>query len=434
VTSIQAATSGLPRELSGENVAFAQGSGRGASMGLFVLGLAGLIITAAVGFTGAGGMLPKHAVASYHVGVMSVLAVCLGATFFTMVFHLTNAGWTSTLRRQFENVMAFLPFAWLMMVVLLVIEIAGDGFSFAWLTDANAGDQILHAKGPFYFWPGKVAAGAIPVFFIGRTLFYGAFWFFLTNRLRGLSLRQDETGDRALSARARFTCAWAMPIFALSIAFCAFDYLMSVDFKFFSTMWGVYYFAGAAFSSSAVVTFILARIVSAGKCKGAVTSEHFHDMGKLMFTFTVFWAYIAFSQYFLYWYANIPEETAFFLHRSGPGWRALGAFLMLGHFALPFVYLVSRVIKKSLPLVSLACAWFVIVHVADIYWIVRPMTYAGLTDHAEPGLRGVWLDLAGIAGVWAIFAGFVLRKVTGGSLVAVRDPFIGEGLTHRNYV
>ncbi len=418
--------------LRSDNITFAPGAGGGVSMGMMGLGLVLIIATLGIGFTSAGHMPLAHALAAVHVGVMSVAAISIGAMFFLMVFHLTGAGWTATLRRQFENVAAFLPFAWIGMAVLLGIELAKGGVQFAWLNTEHMQNPVLIAKSGFYYWPGKMQPGALPLFFILRTLIYGAFWTFLVTRLRSLSLQQDQTGDRALTAKAKFMCAWALPLFALSIAFCAFDYLMSLDYSFFSTMWGVYYFAGAAFSGSAVVTLVLARLVKAGKVQGAVTSEHFHDMGKLMFSFTVFWAYISFCQYFLYWYANIPEETAFYVHRSGPGWKALGVFLMIGHFGLPFVYLVSRVIKKNVNLISLACVWFIIVHVADIFWIVRPMTYAA--EGNDPGLSGIWLDLLGIGGMLLVFGGFLVKKVSSGVLVAVNDPYIEEGLEHRNYV
>ncbi len=417
--------------LRNDNITFAPGAGGGLSMGLMAVGAVGILATLGIGFTHAGNMPLAHALAAVHVGVLSVTAISIGALFFLMVFHLMGSGWTATLRRQFENVAAFLPWSWGLLVLLLGIELSQGGVQFAWLKDAHMHNPVLQAKSGYYYWPSHAEEGALPIFFLLRTAIYGVFWTFLVTRLRSLSLQQDATGDRALSAKAKFMCAWAMPLFALSIAFCSFDYLMSLDYAFFSTMWGVYYFAGSAFSGVAVVTFVLARLVKANKVQGAVTGEHFHDLGKLMFSFTVFWAYISFCQYFLYWYANIPEETAFYVHRSGPGWKALGVFLMIGHFGLPFVYLVSRVIKKNVNLISLACIWFVIVHVADMYWIVRPMTYAGGVD---PGLKGLWLDLLGIVAVLLLFAGFLVRKVSRGLLVAVNDPYIEEGLAHRNYV
>lgn len=417
-----------------ENITFAGGAGSGASNVLLAAGVALVVVAALLGWQKVGGVWSRQALSAYHVGVMAVLAMCLGATFFTMVFHLTNAGWTATIRRQFENIMSFLPFAWAMLLPTLLVEIAVGGRMFQWIADAGT-DVVLAKKGGYFYWPLHAEAGAFPAFFVLRTLAYGAFWTYLSTRLRGYSLRQDREGGSELSARARFTCAWAMPVFALSIAFCAFDYLMTVDYKFFSTMWGVYYFAGGAFACPALVTLILVILLGRGRLKGAVTPEHFHDLGKLMFSFTVFWAYIAFSQYFLIWYSNIPEETAFYLHRKHGGWQYLGIFLMVGHFGLPFLYLVSRVVKKHAGLMTLATLWFLLVHVLDIYWIVRPMTYANPGNAAVPGMGPVVLvDVLAIVGVLAIFAGFLVRRVASGVLVAVGDPHLDEALEHRNWI
>ena len=404
-----------------------------ASKGLLVAGVASTLVAVLIGALGMGGVWGRHAMASYLVGVMAVMAISLGATFFVMVFHLVNAGWTATLRRQFENVMSFLPIAWVMLVPVIVVDIAKDGLLYRWLSDEFVNNPILKHKASYFFAPSHLAPGALPIFFLARMAFYGVFWFFLTNKLRKLSLEQDITGDRWLTAKARRMCAWALPVFALTIAFAAFDYLMSLDFTFFSTMWGVYYFAGSAFSAAAVVTFLFARLRATGKLRSAVTIEHFHDMGKLMFAFTVFWAYIAFSQYFLYWYSNIPEETAFFLRRYRGGWMNLGIFLMIGHFVAPFLLLVSRVPKRIPGVIAVLAAWAVFVHVADIFWIVRPMVYAQ-DPGAVVGPLSYVVDALAILGVLGIFAGFVWRQVGRHPLVAHNDPWLRESLVHRNYV
>jgi hypothetical protein len=155
----------------------------------------------------------------------------------------------------------------------------------------------------------------------------------------------------------------------------------------------------------------------------------------MLFAFTVFWAYITFCQYFLIWYSNIPEETAFFLYRTSEGspWRSLGIFLMIGHFIAPFLIVLFRPVKKSPTLLGLMALWAILVHVADIYWVVRPMVYAA-NPNPPPATQGLWVDLAGILGVLALFAGYLVWKVPAGRLVAVRDPRIHEALEHRNYV
>lgn len=429
---------GLPDVLRGANVNFERPAG-GLGTGLLVVGVLMALAGWGLGVSGAMGFTLAHALASYMVGVMAVLAVCLGATFFLMVFYLLNAGWSAGIKRQLENIASFLPWAWAMLLPILGVEIAKDGLLFQWLSDANSADYLLNKKGVYFFFPLGSTPEVFPAFFVLRTLFYGVFWWFLTSRLISLSKEQDRTGSPELSAKLRFMSAWGMPIFALSMAFVAFDYLMALDFRFFSTMWGVYYFAGAAFASIACVSLVLNFLLRKGKLRGVVSTEHFHDLGKLQFSFTVFWAYISFSQYFLIYYANIPEETAFFLHRKEHGWMGLGIFLMIGHFVAPFLIILSRHVKKNLNLMLIMSTWCLVVHVADMYWIVRPMAYPVTPTpdgpvQTGPGMSALVLDVVAILGICLVFAGYLVKRVSSNQLAAVRDPYMHESLEHKNYV
>lgn len=396
-----------------------------------------VVLAAILGFKHVGGVWARQALAAYHVGAMTVLAMCLGSMFFVMVFHLTNAGWTGTIRRQFENVMGFLPFAFLLVLPTLVLEIArrGAGAShlFSWLTPEAASNHELQEKWTYFFGPTSTpgTVGAFPSFFVLRAVLYFGLWTFLSRRLLSFSKETDATGDRSPMARARFMSAWGMLVFALSLTFAAFDWLQAMDFRFFSTMWGVYYFAGSAFSSAALVAMILAIIRLRGKLEGAVTEEHFHDLGKLIFTFTVFWGYIGFSQYFLIWYSNIPEETAFYNFRASEQWLPWGRFLIIGHFVIPFLILLFRPVKRSPKALIAIALWAILLEVVDMYWIVRPMVYG---NEAGPGGMAYVVDLLAILGVLAVFAGYLTRSIPQGALVAVNDPRMEEALGHKNYV
>lgn len=399
----------------------------GISTGLLALGAVLLAVVAIAAFA----LDAKtHALASVHTGAMSVLAICLGAMFFTMIFHLTQAGWTATIRRQFENVMSlvWVPVVIVGVIVLLEITIT-QGSLFTWLNEHIAGkagvdrDFLLEQK----------SAYLNPLFFVIRLLIYVGAWMYLSRRLWAYSTEQDRTGDKWLSNKARFTSSWGMLVFALTTAFAAFDLLMSLDWRFYSTMWGVYYFAGAAFCSVPVVVIVLGWLRRAGKLEGAVTDEHLHDLAKLMFGFTVFWAYIAFSQYFLIWYSNIPEETSFFLIRKTNGWQYFTIFLCIGHFVLPWYILLWKKVRRNFTLLSIMAAWAVLMEVLDIAWIVRPMVYAA-DEHDKIHAGMIWLDAAGAIGVFCIFAGLLARKVASGPLVPLHDPRIAEALHHRNYV
>jgi hypothetical protein len=401
-----------------------------------VVGVVGIAIAAAGGLMVEGAA--RQALAAYHVGVMAALAMCLGATFWVMAFHLTQAGWSVTIRRQFENVMALTPFVAMLVLPTLIIEALNNGLLFTWLRKEAANDTLFTVKRDFFQ----------PFFFFLRALLYIGLWAFLTRRLYWFSTEQDRTGDKWLTNRARFTSAWGMLAFALSVAFASFDWLMSLDYRFFSTMWGVYFFAGAAYSSIPVVVLLLCWQRGAGKLRGLVTAEHAHDLGKLMFGFTVFWAYIGFSQYFLIWYANIPEETQFMIVRKLGFWRGVATLLVVGHFILPFYIMLWLFIRRSFKLLAIMAVWAICMEVVDLWWIVRPFAYSellgqyykdisqGLPPSVDPIhiADRVWIDAAGILGVLALFGGLILWKVGSGPLVPTRDPRLPEALHHRNYV
>lgn len=427
-----------------DNITMAQGAGRPMGLGLIGVGVLLSLIVLAAGVLGAGGLTLKHAIGAYFVGTIGVLAICLGNLFLILAFHLTNAGWVSTIRRQAENIASYLPLAFLMVLPGVIAEIVTHGKLFLWLNPAYYADAALQAKQTYFYAPFRISdaqthapvkEAVFPLFFVVRMVAYGVIWTYLSRQMATLSRRQDETGDVGLSYRARFIASFGMVLFALSTAFAGFDLLMSMDFKFFSTMWGVYFFAGAIFSGTATLILTCARIRATGKLQGLVTQEHFHDMGKLLFAFTVFWAYISFSQYFLIWYSNIPEETAFYLYRSDDTspWRALSIFLMVGHFIAPFLIILFRFMKQRPALLSILASWAIFVHMADMYWIIRPMVNAG---DSVPGsiMTGVWADALGIVGPLLVLAGYLIVRVPASCLVVRRDPYMDESLAHRNYV
>lgn len=404
--------------LRSSNISMAPGAGTGLKSAFIGLGVIGLAVVA-IGWS----QNPLHALAALHVGVITAITICLGATFFVLIFNLTNAGWVGTFKRQYENVMGLLPLVSLLIIPVLVLDALKGGMLFSWMNEKAAGDVLLVKKMGFLN----------PTFFYARTVFYILLWAFVTRTLCRMSVEQDRTGDRWLTNKARRTSAWAILVMALSTAFAGFDWVMSVDFKFFSTMWGVYIFAGSAYAGTATLILILAVLRRAGKLEGAVTSEHFHDLGKLLFSFTVFWAYISFSQYFLIWYSGVPEETAFFNLRLQGGWPVVGAAVIIGHFALPFVIMLFRGVKRNPTSIAFFAIWSIAAHILDLFWVIRPVVHAG--DTADPiGVNLLWVDAGGVLGVLGLLGWLIVTKVTSGPLVGVNDPRLGESLEHRNYV
>ena len=197
------------------------------------------------------------------------------------------------------------------------------------------------------------------------------------------SVKQDTSGETALTLRMERLSAPGMIVFALTLNFAAFDLLMSLDAHWFSTIFGVYYFAASVLGFLAVIPTILYAMQWRGILANAVTVEHYHDLGKLMFAFVVFWAYIAFSQYMLIWYANIPEETMWFLKRQTGDWAAVSLILLFGHFVVPFLLLVSRMIKRRPMALAVTGLYVALMCWVDMYWLVVPEFSPGVARFGE---------------------------------------------------
>ncbi len=253
--------------------------------------------------------------------------------------------------------------------------------------------------------------------------------------LRGWSLKQDKDGDpKWFRWMRRWSCGLLL-FFATAWTFLVFDWLMGLDYAWFSTMWGVYLFAGAALNSMGFLVILLTLLRRAGYLKKVVTMEHYHLMGKLMHAFVIFWAYIAFSQYFLIWYANITEETKFFLMRNTGWWNYYTiAFLVIGHFFIPFVALLLRQVKKMPYVISGIAGWNLLMHAFDLYWIIIPERGPSLTAHLGADgilstIPGAWIfDILAFVTVAGIFGYFLLRQLASASLFPCRDPRLDESL------
>ncbi|MGV6815476.1 MAG: hypothetical protein ACWA5W_10795 [Phycisphaerales bacterium] len=405
--------------MSEENTNLSATSARKVAMIFFALGVVGLVLT----LFGAWTVNGRHALGAFEMGLFTTLAISIGSLFWVLVFHSLNASWPITLRRQFENIASTVWFPVVLMIFVAGLEVTRGGVLFSWLGEHEGYNHLLEVKEP-YLNPG---------FFMVRVLIYACVWVGLSQALLGWSRKSDETGDRTYGRKARFIAGLGIPLFAFSTTFAAFDFLMSLDYRFFSTMWGVYYFASCGLASVCAVAIVATMLRRANKLEGLVTNEHFHDLGKLVFAFTIFWAYIAFSQYFLIWYSNIPEETAWYTNRQDHGWQWLFVTMTIGHFALPFLLLIWRKTKRTPVLLCGMSIYMLLMVVMDMAWIIRPMVYLN-TETTDPGLAGIWLDIAGVVGVLGIFGGLVALKVAKSPLLPIKDPMLHECMHHKNYV
>src|SRR5438034_6281948 len=333
--------------------------------------------------------------------------LCAGCFFWTIVHHATDAEWSVVVRRQLENLAAlFVVLALLFLPILFLRH-----HLYAWMDIPPGAEASLDSKRAYLNWD----------FFLGRAVLFFGFFIFASLSLRRLSVRQDEDGNPRFTIWMRKVAFISLPMFALCLTFVAFDWLMSLNYRWFSTMFGVYIFAGAAGSSMSLLVLVITALQRAGYLKNVVTPEHYHIMGKWMFAFCVFWAYIGFGQYMLIWYANIPEEIQYFLTRNTESWWGLSMLLVIGRFFGPFAILLLQSIKKHPRQLCYVAAWILLMQMLDIYLVVLPALH-GTGVHVS-----LW-DFAALIAIGATLAFAYLRIVGKTSLFPVRDPRLVESL------
>jgi hypothetical protein len=263
-------------------------------------------------------------------------------------------------------------------------------------------------------------------FFLGRIAFYFAAWLLISMRFFKLSIGQDTTRDPALTRQAQSFAPIATILFGLTLTFAAFDWIMSLEPSWFSTIFGVTFFASCVVTIFSTITVVAMGLREDGLFKNAVTVEHFHDLGKLLFGFLVFWAYVNFSQFMLIWYAALPEETTFYHHRWDVGpWLYVTLAIVICHFIVPFFILLSRNVKRYPPTLRVGAVWLLVMHVVNMYWLVMP-NY----NHGESSPS--WIDVACLAGVVGVYLAVVFRNMTRYPIIPVGDPRLARSLAFEN--
>ncbi|MBS2011578.1 MAG: hypothetical protein JST00_01595 [Deltaproteobacteria bacterium] len=265
-------------------------------------------------------------------------------------------------------------------------------------------------------------------FFLARVVFYFAVWVIVAMRMFGFSTQQDSSKDPNLTLKAQSFAPIATFLFGISLTFAAFDWIMSLEPTWFSTIFGVFYFACGVVSSYAMLILVTLALRSSGPLKGAVTNEHFHDLGKLMFGFNVFWAYIGFSQFMLIWYAALPEETTFYHNRWDVGpWSTVSLAIIFGHFVIPFFLTISRNWKRNTDRLRIGAAIIFVMHFVDCYWLVMPNYLLG-----KDGFTFHWMDLMCLLAVGGVYGAYVFFRMTKFPLVPIGDPRLQRSLHFQN--
>lgn len=344
---------------------------------------------------------------SYLLAFVFFLSLCLGGLFLTIIHHLFDAQWSVPIRRVNEHLAFLLP---VMAVLFIPIALMAPTI-YKWMTVDPHADHALLAKQPIFSkaWFYLIALGLF------------ALWSFLSYKLRYWSLKQDESGSPQCTYKMRQFSAWGIYAFALSLTLGAIMWIKSLEWQWFSTMYGVYYFAASVWTTLATVYVIALVLQKAGPLNKVMHHVHFKDLGTLFLAFTVFYAYIHFSQYFLIWNAAIPEETFWYVQRENGSWWQVGMILIFGHFFVPFLSLLRIDAKMALPLMIPLCAWAWLMHFFDMTFNIMPVI------HPE-GFSPSYLDLACFAFIGGVLAKVFMKYFNSHPAYPVKDPRLGEAM------
>lgn len=379
---------------------------------------------------------------SWEFAFYFFLTLSIGGVFWVLLHNVSNASWGTSVRRVFENLGSTFPWMFLFSIPLLLPQI--QQYLYEWMNihrGAHGGNVKEHLHHVDHLLYNKHWFMNLP-FWYGRVAFYAIAFSAVIILLRKISTDQDTDPNPGTwrLLKARYHSNYPLIIFALTITFTGFDFAMGLDYKWFSTMWGVYLFAGAALNSMAVGVLVCTWLKSMGHLKNVTGPEHFHIMGKLMFAFTTFWAYVTFSQFFLIWYANITEETSYFLIRNTGNWNVAMYFLVFGHFVVPFVVLLQAWLKKNPKLLSVVAVYTLCMHALDHYLITIPERGVSL-GNIKPEVFGpiqtsipgaFWGDILAFVTIGAAFVFFLVRALGQHSLYPNRDPRILESANVSN--
>jgi len=385
---------------------------RGILLAMIVLGLISLAVAFAVLHDPS---RSGHSNIGWSVLLVSLflpLGVSVCGIFFTAISHITGSHWSITVRRLAENYSKFLPFA-LVLLALVVFLGVHDLYEWSHEEVVKTDHLIQHKSGwlnvPFF--PVRL------VIITGLWLFFGGL--FLKN-----STSQDESKDIAFSLKNTKLSAIFLLVFALTFSIVAYDLLMSLTPHWFSTMWAVYIFAGIYQSTFATMLLFIHHLKKNGFYGGSVNENHIHDLAKFMMSFCIFWAYVGFSQFMLIWYANLPEETFFFEQRLMGGWTPISYALPFIKFIIPFLLLVNRPNKRDIDFLSKISMWIIFTEVVELFWIVFPSNFETFNPIT------MLVCFGGAIGLLGLFAFTVLKGLEKNKIIPTGDPRLEECLHH----
>lgn len=373
---------------------------------LGALGLAGTVYTFLQNKT--------HFAFSYLTAFTFGMSILLGALCFVMIQHITLAGWSVTCRRLAEKTVGTFSWYWILLLPLVFLCFKD---LFPWASpETVAKDPILSAKVGYLNTP----------FFLIRTALFFAGWYLLSRALLKKSLQQDQDGKKEHSARLRKWSAGGLIFYGVSETFFALDWTMSLQPHWFSTIYGLIFFSSSAVAFYSFLILLALILRKKGLLVNEINVEHYHDLGKLLFGFNLFWAYVAFSQWMLIWYANLGEETTYYHMRQVGAWKEVSIGLILIHFVFPLFYLLSRHVKRNLLLLGFGAFWMFVASYYEMYWMIMPNFYKEGAQFSLPEISSL-LFILGTLG-YAIF-----HSLEKNSLIPLQDPRLPESIGFKNH-
>ncbi|MDD3179976.1 MAG: hypothetical protein PHQ04_06445 [Opitutaceae bacterium] len=368
---------------------------------------------------------------AWLVGVMFWTAITIGMLLLVLIHHIFDASWSTIIRRQYEHWLS--AFKWLALLFLPLLVLSWmprhSGLVWSWMDPATplpgghgtVGTDVLYVK--------KSAFLNLNLFTIATIAFF-AVWVFLSCKLRKHSFAQDADGDAVWTLKNRWWAAAGIPLAALSLTFASILWVKSLEYHWFSTMYGVWFFSNCVRGALSMGVLMMLWLYHRGDYAGLLNRNHLHSIGQLVFAFTVFWGYVSFSQYFLIWNANIPEETFWYNLREQGDWYWVGMLILFGHFFVPFLYLLSYKHKVVHAWIRPIVIWVLALIFVDICYNILPAIKDARGDPLPfLSLTLLW-SLTAVIGVGGICVWAYLRSFPTTKLIPIRDPRIAECLVY----
>jgi hypothetical protein len=348
---------------------------------------------------------------SWLLAFMFCLSIGIGALFLVLAHHLFDAGWSVPIRRFCEHLASLLPF----MVIFWIPVAIFRKQLYSWMTISPSSTEALATKQPLFTETGFFVV-SLGIFVV---------WYILTRGLRAWSIKQDTMGGSLPTYEMRSYSYWGIFAFAATVTGAAIMWMKAMQFHWFSTMYGVIYFASSVWMTLALV-YVITMVLSRQGVLTDVLHEHqFYFIGSLMFAFTVFYAYVHFAQYFIIWNGNIPEETFWYIIRENHTWFLIGMIIIFGHFFGPFLLLLRIDWKSVFPFMTILGAWIWLMHYFDLAFNIHPV----LHPDGYPW-QWIWLDFGCIAFMVGILTKIFLAKFAAAAPYPLKDPRLIEAMGH----